>query len=465
MKKQLRNGWIIWAVVTALILVQLAVIYLRNGMTGINLFIQQWSLSNLTVTLEATAYTWLAFGALMYLLWRGKINKDNALLLGGMFLIVLLYMNILRERFRYGDYQYYLEAATALYHNQPLPDTYLYLPLWGTLLQFIVPLGDQGMLGILWTANILALGAFYVLLVRVLERYEFTHEWAAGIAFAFLLINTPLHRALGYVQVNLLTMTLILYAMLHFGKRNFLSALALALAVHLKTSPAALLPAFLIGGASLQLTPQNALKQIQWKWMFFFALSFLLIACIPLALEGAQPYFDYLANIRALTRITDTNFHDTSFDSFFRFLNPFFGIGIETTRRISLAAKALLAAAALFVMARNVRAKTFSANALLNALPALFVLMTLASPIVWDHHGLFTALAFLPLLKRIHEPAHWLTFGFAYFLEFILPSFDFFPWSYGRLLAPLLALWLMERLSRSESKPDLEHLFHANERA
>jgi len=99
-------------------------------------------------------------------------------------------------------------------------------------------------------------------------------------------------------------------------------------------------------------------------------------------------------------------------------------------------------------MTRNVRAKTFSNSAPLNALPALFVLMTRASPIVWDHHGLFVTLAFLPLIKRIQNPTHWLVFGFAYFLEFILPSFDFFPWSYGRLLAPLLALWLMSVIQR-----------------
>ena len=31
----------------------------------------------------------------------------------------------------------------------------------------------------------------------------------------------------------------------------------------------------------------------------------------------------------------------------------------------------------------------------------------------------------------------------AYFFEFMLPSFDFFPWSYGRLVAPMVVLWLM----------------------
>ena len=80
---------------------------------------------------------------------------------------------------------------------------------------------------------------------------------------------------------------------------------------------------------------------------------------------------------------------------------------------------------------------------MLNALPPLFILMTLASPVVWEHHGIFVALSFLLMLKRLDLPSDWLLFGFAYLLEFLLPTFDFFPWSFGRLFAPLLILWLM----------------------
>jgi hypothetical protein len=121
------------------------------------------------------------------------------------------------------------------------------------------------------------------------------------------------------------------------------------------------------------------------------------------------------------------------------------------------AAKALLATGTIAVMLRCVRASTFfeppvpGANSgargrrMLNAVPPLFVLMTLASPVVWEHHGIFVALAFLLLLKRLHRPSDWLWFGFAYLLEFLLPTFDFFPWSFGRLVAPILILWLMWR--------------------
>jgi hypothetical protein len=358
-----------------------------------------------------------------------KINAGNLFTIAGFFLIMFVYLNILRERFRYGDYAYYIEAATALLNHQTLPDTYLYLPLWATILQFIVPLGDQGVLIILWTVNVIALGSFYILLNRLLERYGFSSHFAVVITTVFILINTPILKTLGFVQVNLLVMDLIFVSILAYPKNNFLSALALALAVHLKTSPAVLVLAFVL--------------EFNWKWLAWFVFSFIIIGLIPVAINGTYPYFDYINNAFLLTQIPDTNFHDTSFDSFLRFLNPFLGIQIAQTRIIVLITKVLLLFATLFVMAQNIRQASFSQeNKLLNAVPSLFVLMTLASPIVWDHHGVFVALSFLLLFKRLDNPNHWMLFLFAYFLEFVLPSFDFFPWSYGRLIAPLIILWL-----------------------
>lgn len=430
MTKYFKTALTAWYALTFLVITSLAVIYLRNGVTGLNLFIQEWPLSNLAVTLASTSVSWLLLGTLVYLLANEKIDKSNLWLTAGFFLVMFVYLGILRERFRYGDYHYYLDAATALANGQPLPDTYLYLPLWATLLKFLVPLGDQGFMIVLWLANIFALSTFYFLLVQILQRYNLSQSLSILITILFILINTPLMRTLGFVQVNLLTMDLILLSLLAYPKNTFLSALALALAVHLKTSPAVLVLAFLL--------------EFNWRWLFWFAFSFLAVAFIPIALHGFDIYSQYLNNAVLLTQIPDTNFHDTSFDSFLRFLNPFFGIQIEATRLMSLGAKVLLLIATLYTMSQNIREKSFSKESrLLNAAPALFVFMTLGSPIVWDHHGIFLTLPFLLLLKRIHSPAHWTWFFAAYFLEFVQPSFDFFPWSYGRLLAPMVVLGLM----------------------
>ncbi|NWF62794.1 MAG: DUF2029 domain-containing protein [Chloroflexi bacterium] len=430
MKTALQNTFRAWVALTFLVILSLAAIYLRSGIAGLNLFIQQWPLSNLAVTLASTSLTWLLAGALLHLLANEKINQNNLWLTAGFFLVLFVYLQILRERFRYGDYHYYLEAATALANGQPLPDTYLYLPLWGTLLRFLVPLGDQGVMIILWLVNIIALAAFYFLLVSVLQRYNFLQPLSVIITILFLLINTPLMRALGFIQVNLITLDLIFFSILVYPKNNFLSALALALAVHLKTSPAVIVLAFLL--------------TFNWRWIIWFAVSFLAIGLFPAAMHGTDIYLQFINNTIALSQIPDTNFHDTSFDSFLRFLNPFFGIQIETTRLMALGAKALLLLATLYTMAQNIHRQSFSKeNRLLNAIPALFVFMTLGSPIVWDHHGIFLTLTFLLMLKRIQSPAHWMIFLAAYFLEFMLPSFDFFPWSYGRLVASMAALWLM----------------------
>lgn len=437
MRPALKNTLRVWVGITFFVIASLVLIYLRNGMAGLNLFIQEWPLSNLAVTLASTSITWLLAGTLLYLLVNEKVNKDNLWLTAGFFLVMFVYLQILRERFRYGDYHYYLEAATALANGQPLPDTYLYLPLWATLLQFIVSLGDQGVMIILWIVNIIALGSFYLLLVSVLQRYGFSQHLSIVITILFLLINTPLMRTLGFIQVNLMTLDLILLSILAYPKNSFLSALALAFAIHLKTSPVVIVLAFLL--------------QFNWRWIFWFAISFLVIGLFPVAMHGKDIYFQFVNNTIGLAQIPDTNFHDTSFDSFLRFLNPFFGIQIAQTRLMALGAKVLLLAVTLFTMMRNVHAQSFSKeNHLLNAVPALFVFMTLASPIVWDHHGIFLTLTFLLMLKRIHSPAHWMIFLAAYFLEFMLPSFDFFPWSYGRLIAPMIVLWLMFVTSRND---------------
>lgn len=434
MKVSLRAAFIAWIGLSTLVVASVISIYLRNGIAGLDLYIQQWPLSNLVITLASTTLTWVSIGAILYMLVNEKINAKNVFFVAGFFLVILVYLNVLRERFRYGDYAYYIEAATALLKNQTLPDTYFYLPFWATILQVILPWGDQGVLVTLWTLNIIALGLFYILLVNLLERYGFSNRFAVSVTVLFMLLNTPLHRTLGYVQVNLLVMVLVMFSVLYFSKKTFLSALALALAIHLKTSPAALVLAFLL--------------ERNWRWVTWFAISFLLIAFIPLALEGTSPYFDFVTNIGLLAQSTNTNFHDTSFDSFFRFLDPFFGIGISTTRVITQVAKVILGITTIYVMVRNVRHNTFvkresDASALLNAIPSLFIVMTLTSPVVWDHHGIFVALPFLLMLKCIDSPALWMWFGFAYLQEFVMPSFDFFPWSFGRLVAPLVVLWLM----------------------
>lgn len=143
MPQTLKRAFHLWLTLTCLILISLLTLYLRNGQDGLNLFIQQWPLSNLAVTLAASSLTWGLFGAILYLLANKKINQENAWQTAGFFLVMFIYLNIFRERFRYGDYHYYLEAAIALVNGQTLPDTYLYLPLWQHFYNFSSPSAIQ----------------------------------------------------------------------------------------------------------------------------------------------------------------------------------------------------------------------------------------------------------------------------------------------------------------------------------
>ena len=461
MKRIARTTLIFWAAITVLVAASLLIIYLHWGVAGFSIFIQQWPLTDLPIVLASAALTWLLAGFLLYLLANAKINASNALTFSGFFLTAFVYLNILGERFRYGDYQYYLQAANNLLQHKPLPSTYFYLPLWATLLEPIAPLGDAGMMLILWLVNIFSLFLFYFLLHRLLEKYGFSIRLAAVVTTLFILVNTPLLRTLDYVQVNLLVINFILLSLLLYPKYSFLSALSLALAVHLKTSPAVLVLAFLL--------------EKDWRWFGWFVLSFLVLAAIPVAFNGISPYFDYLNNILGLTQGRQAIFHETSFDSFFRFIVPALKLPNILIEIFADVAKVILAAATFLVTAQCVRMKAFfspstpsllpnlgegrrddgnrGAN-LLNATPPLLILMTLASPVVWEHHGIFVALSFLLMLKRIDSPSEWMWFGLAYFLEFILPTFDFFPWSYGRLVAPLIILWLMwKTVKKKETSP------------
>jgi Glycosyltransferase family 87 len=433
---------ILWSMLTALVAASILFIFWRWGGKGFGLFVQLWPLEDLHITLASVTLTWLLLGSLIYLLYAKRVNANNGWSVAGFFLISFVYLNQLSERFRYGDYQYYIEAANALLQHMPLPSTYLYPPLWATLLQFIAPLGDENFLLILWIVNFISLMVFYVLLHRVLEHYGFSTRLAALATTLFMLINTPLLRTLFYVQINIHTLNLIFLSLLLYPKRSFFSALSLALAVHLKSSPIVLALAFLL--------------ELDWRWLGWFVLSLILIAMFTVAIDGVYPFLDFIRSTQGLAVLQTTTFHETSFDSFFRSIVPFLHLDLIWARVLTYLSKAILLVASLFVMAQSVRHEIFfdgkrKGARLANALPPLFILMTLASPVVWEHHGIFMALSFLLLFKRLETPNEWIWFGFAYFLEFVLPTFDFFPWSYGRLLAPLIILWLMWRTTKKQN--------------
>jgi hypothetical protein len=431
----------IWLAVTVLVASSVGVIHQQLGIAGFDAFIHTGPHSILSVTIISVALTWLLAGIYLYLLGTNRLTENNIFKHGGFLLVALMYLNVMREHTDYGDIDYYIEAATNLVKGKPLPDIYFYPPLWATILKYLVVYGDKFILAFTWTLNILALFAFYFLLQRVLEKYGFAPRMAALITTVFMLVNTTILRTLGYMQVNLLMLDFILLGLLSFRRSNFWSALCMALAVYLKASPAVLVLAFIL--------------ELDWRWMSWAAFHMLWITVLLVWLDGTQPFWDFFNNYANLNKVHVPIYHDTSFDSFFLAIAEFTGLSRQLAVNTAYAAKGIVGIIVLLGIPRVIKNKTFHSGddntRLYNSLPLLAILMLTASPLVWEHHGIILTLPFLLLLKRLDAPSDWLWFGLAYLLQYILPTFDFFPWSYGRLFAPLILLWLAIWRSNKES--------------
>jgi hypothetical protein len=431
MRRTIRNALIFWGAITGLIIFEFIWIYSRHGLAGFEAFMQEAIYTQIPITLASVALTWMLAGFLLWLLLTGKITRATSLTWAGFFLIAFLYLNILRERVRYGDIDYYTQAAFALIENQPLPDTYFYPPLWATLLSFLTPLGEDGILLVTWIANVLSLLLFYFLLHRTLELYQFKPYAAALVTTGFILLNMPVIRTFMYVQVNFHVMNFILLSLLFYERRPFLSALLLAFAVHFKASPAILVLAFLL--------------ERNWRWLGWFTVSMILIAAFPFAIYGINPYLNFINNFLFINAQQGWSMHDSSFDSAIGMTLSYLRADFSIVRALVLFAKAITAIAVIYL---SVRAKGFFSNGEgkgnpFNSIIPLFVGMTLLSPLVWEHHAIFLTLPFLLLLKKLDSPAEWTLYGVVYLLVFLTPTFDYFPWSYGRLVGILILLGLL----------------------
>jgi hypothetical protein len=443
MTRTVRNALIAWGAITVLILLQFVWIYSRHGFAGFDAFMQEAIYTHIPITLASVGLSWLLAGFLLWLIYTGKITKTTSLSWAGFFLIAFLYLNVLRERVRYGDIDYYMQAAFALVENNPLPDTYFYPPLWATLLSFLTPLGENGILLLAWIANVLSLLLFYLLLQRTLALYQFSSSAAALTSALFILVNMPVLRTFMYVQVNFHVMNFILLSILFYKDRVFLSAFMLALAVHFKASPAVLVLAFLPFD-----TPYREVRmplELNWKWLLGFVASMVLIALPTVVLYGSHPFLDFINNFLFISAPHALSLHDSSFDSAIGMALSYIRADFALVRLLVLVAKGLTALAVIFLCIRSRGFFSQGENKihLYDSIVPLFVGMTLLSPLVWEHHAMFLTLPFLLLLKKLESPAEWIAYAAVYLLVFLTPTFDYFPWSYGRLLGILTLLGLL----------------------
>jgi hypothetical protein len=429
-----------WAALTAVCLGTTAWLLSRGGLQSAGLILQVGPRSNLHLTVLSVALAWVLLGLTLTVVAAGWMNARNTVTFVCFVAFALLYVNVMRERTLYGDVGDYLEAAASLRAGQPLPERYIYPPLLATLLEPLVPLGARLMFEICWLLNLLSLFVWYFLFQRTLERYGFSRTFAAIVVFLFGVVNVPILRTLAYVQVNVHVLNLILVSLLAYPRWRFLSALALAVAVHLKISPLVLAFPFLIS------------RDV--RWLAYLAVSLVVVGLVPLAAHGVSPYYDFLHNVQGIQTINPLSFRENSIDSFIKATASVFGfISMGSYGRVLvIVLKLVLLAGGLTLAIGCIRRKTFfegndHASAVLNATPVLLVLMVLLSPLVWEHHAVFLGLSYLLLLKKLSTPVEWTVFGIAYFAEFLVPTIDLYPWSYARLLSPLVWLFLVWRSS------------------
>jgi hypothetical protein len=185
------------------------------------------------------------------------------------------------------------------------------------------------------------------------------------------------------------------------------------------------------------------------------------VAAAIYAAHGAQPFLDFLHNARGVYEWADLCFRENSIDSFLRSTAAMLGgpFGLVDLPLVRLVAKASVLATALAIAGISIRRGAFVSprdpgSHVLNAWPALCVLMVLASPLVWEHHPVFVALPFLVITRRLQAPGEWAVFSFAYLLVFLMPTFDFYPWSFGRLAGLLALLALLYRTSGRDRDGD-----------
>lgn len=74
MRPALKNTLRVWVGITFFVIASLVLIYLRNGISSLNLFIRNGHYLIL-LTLASTSITWLLAGTLLYLLVNEKVNK------------------------------------------------------------------------------------------------------------------------------------------------------------------------------------------------------------------------------------------------------------------------------------------------------------------------------------------------------------------------------------------------------
>ena len=388
----------------------------------------------------------MTFGIAILLLKNPKIRTRHGLTVFCSAIVLLLYMNVVREGLRYGDLTDYVQGAFDLHNHAPFNYRYIYPPLLATLCQPFLWLGTDGLTAGIWCLNWVGLALFFALLVNTLKINGISHRFAHLIVFLFMLVNVPVLRTLCYGQVNFHMMNLILLSCLTYPRHKALSACMLALAVHLKASPIIFALPFLYTR--------------DMKWIIRFGVALVLLFALTYCFYGWQPFASFLANAKNIYAANGINFRECSIDAVVRTCAIFLGTnGDAWVPVVKIPVLIGLLAGVHYSIRKKIWDSTKGDCAyILNSLPPLLFVMVFASPLVWEHHFVFLSLPALLLLKKIRTSTEWVAYGFAYLLIMLIPAFDFFPLSFCRLVGAGILFCLCIRAARYDTSPGFTEL-------
>lgn len=426
MQRWARRALTYYWVLTAAVLGSFVLVWLSPAVSLVDVY-EPGPGSNEPSLIVSVALFWCLVGIVLWRLSRHEVTSDTLPLFAGAVVVSMLYLTFLREHVWFGDYRAYMTAAKAMLVGASLPDRYLYPPFWAFLLSLIQRafgggwVGDGASMLFIYIVNHLSTVGFFILGALFLSRCGLSRALSSLLMFAAMVVNVPVLRNMVYLQVNLVLVDLILAGVLVFRRSVVLSALLFALGTHIKIMPLAFVPLFLY--------------RREYRWVVFYGLFCAGIAWVTTLTGGIVYYREFLEN---LGRWDPAPFRSSSFLSLFErtgrlvpFRVPAAGLFNATRVALGLAVYALsYLSIRRGIFARGPDPRTAG---IINGLVPLVFLMPIVSPAVWVYHLvalIVPAVLTLGYMRGTRLLSLW-TVG--YCLTFLLPTFDFYPWSYLRL--------------------------------
>jgi len=394
---------------------------------------------------------WLLVGFALWWLSFRRVTQETALLFAGAIAVSLVYLAFLREHVQFMDYRAFVQAARTMLAGQPLPERYIYPPLWAFSLSLLQrAFGEQAPALACFATTHISLVAFYVLGVLLLARCGVSRTLASLLMFAAVVVNVPILRNVVYVQVNLLLIDLVLAGLLVMRRSTLLSALFFALATHLKIVPVLFVPVFIY--------------RKEYRWLAYYVVLCVVIAWLA-PFGGGFAYFrDFVGN---LGQWHPARLRSCSFYGLFHNTDRIFELGLPVDALFNVV-RAVLGVWIYAVSYISIRRETFSrsddlrTSAAINGLMPLMFLMPAFSPAAWSYHQVLLILPAVLTLLYLRGPRRLGLWSIGYFFTFLLPVFDLYPWSYLRLVGWVaLLVALTDAVLRPRTSRWLENIDEA----